>query len=567
LYFTTDTGKIFLDTLNGRMSLGSTGVSVFFSNANNLSINADDSYSVPLRALDDDNVIPKKDDLIINIPDGRFFRVNYFSNLENNPFISCTLIAVSGSGSGGGNVGGGSSGIPDNPKTILVEYDDFQYSFLYGTPINLGLKATSRVTTTLNLSWSIVNGMGRTIDFGTKVLTSGVHTVLSDIGKNINPDDGYHKIIINITGLNANPYVEEITKVRYVRLELEKDSNNFTSEELYSGTVPFFVNVYGAIDKTLYVSVDDIPTNSIFMSASETGSKYVGIDCSKFSAGVHTITAYLEEVGGVKSNIIKTDFIYHPSTASDNTYIIITDYPETCLSYETPIIRYWVWDTRKGSNIENTIIQSVNGINEEVTETQVKGKSLEWSVTNLNSNQNNICEVTCNNVSRAVSIYCQHSNIFDETTDAAALLLNANGRSNNTSLERRLSWSFTDNNNNTVNANLIGFNWNSNGWMKDNQQRDCLRINNGASVEIPLKLFTDSKPSIGGFTFEFEFKPYNLYSYNLLTSSVNTDEDTSGDDDIVTVQRTFNAGLAAISYVDKGRNDFGFCCGTQDAFF
>jgi hypothetical protein len=53
--------------------------------------------------------------------------------------------------------------------------------------------------------------------------------------------------------------------------------------------------------------------------------------------------------------------------------------------------------------------------------------------------------------------------------------------------------------------------------MFDNNNRSCLRLNNGASVEIPLTLFENEQPSTGGFTFEFEFNPYNLYSYNLLT--------------------------------------------------
>jgi hypothetical protein len=43
-----------------------------------------------------------------------------------------------------------------------------------------------------------------------------------------------------------------------------------------------------------------------------------------------------------------------------------------------------------------------------------------------------------------------------------------------------------------------------------------LRISNGASVEIPLSLFKTTTPDSGGFTLEFEFNPYNLYSYNLL---------------------------------------------------
>jgi hypothetical protein len=96
-----------------------------------------------------------------------------------------------------------------------------------------------------------------------------------------------------------------------------------------------------------------------------------------------------------------------------------------------------------------------------------------------------------------------------------------------------------------------------------------LRISNGAKVEIPFRLFTDEQPNSGGFTFEFEFKPYNLYSYNLLTQATETIEsEGDGGDEVVEVKRVFNADLASISYVaDSGSNAYGICCGTQDAFF
>jgi hypothetical protein len=54
-------------------------------------------------------------------------------------------------------------------------------------------------------------------------------------------------------------------------------------------------------------------------------------------------------------------------------------------------------------------------------------------------------------------------------------------------LERRKQWSYK-----SIKASLNNFNWYNNGWVLDENSRSCLRISNGASVEIPLTLFTDS---------------------------------------------------------------------------
>jgi hypothetical protein len=65
---------------------------------------------------------------------------------------------------------------------------------------------------------------------------------------------------------------------------------------------------------------------------------------------------------GVESNKVHTDFIYHPQDAEDATYVIVTKYPEACLSYELPEIEYWVYDTSKPEGVTNTIIPSINGV-------------------------------------------------------------------------------------------------------------------------------------------------------------------------------------------------------------
>jgi hypothetical protein len=136
--------------------------------------------------------------------------------------------------------------------------------------------------------------------------------------------------------------------------------------------------------------------------------------------------------------------------------------------------------------------------------------------------------------------------------------LDAVGRSNSTSLEKRLDWSYGN-----IKAILNDFNWYNNGWYTDADGRPCLRISNGASVEIPLKLFTNTQPSVGGYTVEFEFKPYNLYSYDLLSAST----EVEGEDEKVTINRIYDPSKAIIKYLQgTGASAYGFCCGTQDAY-
>jgi len=380
---------------------------------------------------------------------------------------------------------------------------------------------------------------------------------------------------ITIQGANSYQYSGSIKKIRCVDLKVESAPDKFTCQKVYESTVPYYVRVYGQIAKTLYVSVDDKPLMTKNLEANDDGTAVeILIDCQSLGLvpGVHTVSAYLE-TDGVPSNTVMTDFIYHPSTVAPATYVIVTEYPTECMSYETPAVYYWVYNTAQTDGYKNTISLIVDGVTiaDDISQAQKEGESLRWNVTGLKPDARNICEISCGGSSRTFEIYCHYSGIFEPTADGSVLMLSAEGRSNSTSLERRLEWKCTNNRGNDYYAILNNFNWNNNGWITDEQTgRDCLRISNGASVEIPLQLFPNGAPSTGGFTFEFEFKPYNLYSYNLLTLSTTTIEDeTNEDDDAVEILREFDASRAVISYIDTDNDGkaCGMCCGTQDAFF
>lgn len=565
LYIAIDSGKIFLDTEDERIMIGGGGAALLYSSVDSLKVNTDGSYTIKQTELDDSNSIPKRFDLIIN-SDGRFFRVNYYDSQTQS--ANCKLIAVSGSG--GGSSGGDSS---EDPTIIKVTYLTTEYTFLEGQDYLFSFVPESSVDKNLNVTYQIENNLGQYVDTGSLTVSSGKQVDIP-AGRKIVESGGKHAIHLTIEGLNSKTYTRSVTNISCVSLRIENDYTNFQNYQIYTGTVQYSVKVFGRINKTLTVEIDgSIRLDPILLDATYNDrSKAITIDCQSLglSPGVHTIRAWLT-ANGVDSDIVQTDFIYHPIGVPAATYVIVTDYPQSVLSYEVPAVTYWVYNTANPEGSTNKITLYLNGVNvEEVEYAQYQNESgkIIWNVNNLIPGEINTCEIQSGGTSRSIDINCIKSNIFDEIVDTNLLLLNANGRSNGTSLERRLMWSHTNSFNETIEAELKNFNWYNNGWMIDTAGRNCLRISNGASVDIPIKVFKNESPSNGGFTFEFEFKPYNLYFYNLLTQSTETVDTGDEDDDTVEIIRTFNSDLAAISYIQgTGADAYGFCLGTQDAYF
>ena len=574
VYFATDTGKIYMDMDNERTTLGGSGAAVLYCTSSSVLKDTEGNYIISVNNLDDKGASPKEDDLIIN-SDGRFFRVNYFNKSSGD--INCTLIAVSGTGGGGSGGGGGGATPETDPKVINVEYLDVEYSFLYGSSYFINFIATAKKDKNLNVSWEVFNNKSNSIpiDTGSKMIQSGEEVSL-EVGRKMTPEGGYHRVSIQITGANSYLYENDFNKIKCIDLRIDNDPNNFNNHKIFTENFDFYAIVHGQINKTFHVAIDGIEKDSKNLTDKQSNiSASMTIRCGDWGLmpGAHTLSAWLS-ADGVPSNKLLIDFIYHPAGTQDTTYVLISNYPTRVLSYELPPITYWVYNTALGENAENTIRLLVNGVEQgTITYAQKQGDAgLIWNVTGLIPNANNTCAVQSGGVSREVIIYCEKSDIFDEVTGSSYLLLNADGRTNDVSLEKRLIWEYKNNYDKTIKASLLNFNWDNNGWVKDNDGRACLRVSNGASVEIPLAgLFEKANPTTGGYTFEFEFRPYNLYSYNLLTKSTTTieNENDAGDEE-VTIEREFDVSLAAISYIGTDANDgkaVGLCCGTQDAFF
>ena len=123
VYFAYDTGNIYIDKAGARFPMGNSSAGIIYAHGEEdeiIKIDPDDEtsfdYSIPTSVLDS-QVVPKPDSLILN-SDGRFFRT---ITVENNTVIA-QLLAVSGTGGGGGSIVTYSDRAKIKPKTPESQY-------------------------------------------------------------------------------------------------------------------------------------------------------------------------------------------------------------------------------------------------------------------------------------------------------------------------------------------------------------------------------------------------------------------------------------------------------------
>ena len=121
-------------------------------------------------------------------------------------------------------------------------------------------------------------------------------------------------------------------------------------------------------------------------------------------------------------------------------------------------------------------------------------------------------EISSGEVSRSFTLTVTESDIQVEAeTDALALYLSSSGRSNTE--ENRSEWK-----SGTIAAQLSGFNFESDGWQKDEKDITVLRVSGDARVQIPYLLFGEDYRT-SGKTIELEFATRTVMNYDAVILS------------------------------------------------
>jgi hypothetical protein len=565
VYFATDSGRIYLDYNNERLSMGGNGASVFYANDTDVMVNnLTDNYYIDLDTFTDPASSVKTDDLIIN-SDGSFYRVVYVDVDANR--VECKRIAVSGTGGSGGGPGGsgGGGGGSTTSNITLKPIGTMPYTFIYGQKYEMSFLATAEYDTRISIGVRI-DGANNQNKFVNYFVTSGEEFSI-DIGSLLYL--GENKITLSADADVSGYYELPAYRNRNaVQMKLSK-LNAFNPRQVVSDSLPFACTISGKeiSNKVLEIYIDDNLVVEYKVPATITDGGTANVNVPKQSHGAHILKAVL--TADVNGTVVATEPIIYQIAWSEenNTTPIIwfpNEYPTKIIQYEDLIIEYMVWEGYNYSKEIEThfykdgieLANSPRNLKYDLTTVQ------RWNITDYEVGNNNYT-IRVGGTSRPVNVYVQEDTERDLSIRTGGLILNldSSGRSNDENISSKTSWVSSGTDKKTA-VIFNNFNWYNNGWIIDDDGRSCLRVSNGASIQVPIAplniLNTDNIES--SVAFEFRFKVRNVQEYNTLVTTTSM-EDEKGNL-IITKEVSTDRGVLGSIY-----KDFGFCIGTQEAFF
>ena len=623
LYFTTDTRKIYLDAhqdVNGvstplnKMPI-SAGCNIYYGHREIDSTEAnEDNVYFSIEDIEGDSN-PNIDDLILNMPDGCFYKVTQL--LPDNQFIGYRL-TVAGSG------GGGANGYAQAMSIKISGIDD-SVSFIYGqknymtvTPMSAMDKDDNPADNYLTLNWTVRSKDDSSLSSSGSINVTHNTPIQFEFGSKLYK--GYNYIEFILEGPNSGTMRNAMIKtVICVDLILKMD-NSFTPTKLYTAdnNMVMACRVEGTnVAKILEYWFDGtkIYTERITAVDNQPVRTYrVPKESGLLTHGYHTVEfqLYQQLADGSKGASVKPlsfEVAYYDSQSDhrDESIIWLGEYQNQYNNYDKITIPYLVFNPNSQQSTVHFFKDGNEFSSSEIEFSSNTSQFYSLEITNatappqdqVDAVMRNDYQITSNGASRDIVFYVlQTGKMILAQSDNLMLNFSAAGRSNNESSVTRSVWKY-DNGNRTFTGVFNNFNWYNNGWIMDSDGNTCLRISNGASFEIPVGpiTFNGSQQGQVSQTFEFQFKIRNIQNYEHLIKLITRYENdesyyeeylrvknnwdsydqflnyylpTIGRsyDELVysSVQSEVSIDTALCNYYDSS-NQVGFCLGTQDAFF
>lgn len=514
LYFATDTNKIYLDVDGSRHLMGGNNSGIIYANGNDSNIVAEDEdssiYTIEFSALENSTIKPVIDSLVLN-SDGRFFRVTDVGITS----FTATLLAVSGSGGGGG---GNYSvlfidDIDNNTnKYFTLDATDAVISFKCSSSIELNNRIES-ITYDFGKGFIITDdishNMGETISFNLSNYLDRFSLNATNTFK-ITVKDSYQTVksliyYINILELTLSSNFNQIYKINknsdLIYYCTPKGGSKLTSRELqinlyskdnlYSPVKVITQTIQSSgVEITKTISTDDLPHGEYLMTAQMVG---------EFEGNLSTIT--------LKSNLLSYNIIVFDE--ANNTPILSAIAPSTTLEqYSIITIPYML------------VYSNVTGKSEIISKIDLIEKNLSvdnnvinyWTISldsvgvyNLELRYSDSVYIQFPAIS--VTPYQGEAPVIDETLDSLKLNLKVENRSNDET--NRDHWDYS-----IYNGILRDFKWGDvNGWTRDKNNVECLKLTSGANLEIDYHPFKEDA-GILGRTIELDFMVSGVTDYS-----------------------------------------------------
>lgn len=520
-YCATDTGKIYLDAKGKRIPMGGSGVSIYYGSITGLEPdNETDFYYFPKENLENDRQTPKIDDIILNVNDGKFFRV--LDILEDT--YECMLLLVSGSGEGPSQI--------FKPKLVVETPPE---NMVNGQSLKVYFTATSardenndildnRLTITYTLSEVIDKNTVTQYYTGTKSVNSGERNYIEITNLR---ESKQTEIAIYASGSNhTKPSSTSKSTVTTSILTLSYPFGFSYTTRYQPNAVVLSCDVVGNLPKILdfYFDDDNTSKQTMILKNDQAGTFTYSVPSQLCSHGNHKIKIALYFNSGsseepVRNKDVQIEPLEYEIAVVENSNISpiiwFGAYKKLYYNYDTITIPYMIYNPQ---NVTEAIVHLYkNNVEfQELTITNMQSFNY-WDIADADLGEN-FYAISCGTTRREVSFKIeQDPNRNMEIVKQGNLIFNFNpiGRSNSESLSKRNLYQF-----NTITGTLENFNWYNNGWLKDKDNQACLRISNGASFSVPLNLgFGYQDSSRRSNSIEIEFKISNIQKYsNLITN-------------------------------------------------
>lgn len=416
-----------------------------------------------------------------SLNDDDIFVIN--SNGTAHKITTENLKLIFGSAVGGGGGGGGIDDqiilLSETPFDILATKSDkvvIEYSF--ARQYYTDYKGSEKI---------IVDGFAkatRSIEQGdnvadiTKYLTGNTHTV---------------EIQVTSGSLRASL----IYNIEIIELAINSNFNGFA---VYGSSIIYRYTPIGNIEKTIHFVLDG---NDITTTVTETG-KAMTYQFYDLSHGVHPLEVYSTATVGddtLKSNVLKYDLVVNNGGTST-----LIGCPFDITEAKQGDLLTFNYIVCNPSSLTADVTLSING--EKVSELTVDRSKQTWATRNYPAGDV-VFKIESGDASVEFTVAVEENDVkIEAVTTSLELYLTSKGRNNNESATSRNQWS-----NNGVNATLSNFNWKSNGWVLDKNGDTALRVNGGASVNIPFNVFNKDFRN-NGKTIEIEFETHDILDYD-----------------------------------------------------
>lgn len=500
--FTTDTKKIYA-CVDGeyKMMGGSSGV--FYGQRQ---LTDDEKYGDdPTLVFTPDQIEnkqkPSEDDLILNIPDGGFYRVTD----ANEEAITGMRIAVSGSGSGGGGTGGDVSNqgtaqivyvTSATSSTIAgrdyyIEYELIAKDSAGDLVINEGV-ATWKVNGTEVATQTIKNGENK-FKVDSYLDTSKTNKVI---------------LIVSIdTGGTTNTIVSKTWNVTAVELGLTWDWTYSPDNYISTSTFRLQYAPSGRTDCTAHFKFDDGTYETQDVPArNAVGSLIFSPEMDSLSYGAHTAELWL--TAEINGETFETEHISHELTftygSTEGIILTVPYYGTTATQYDTLNIPFLVYDP------QNTTVEVTFRVNGNVVATNDYNTNLQyWPYTVKEVGVQTLEIDAGTGATKILEIAVTPLDLDVEETTDYVFALKASDFSGNNQIKE---WESASGVNLTFSDN---FDWDKGGLqtetLSDGSIQKYICVRQGTRMTVNYNLFGTAPTN--GRTFKFCFKTANVYDY------------------------------------------------------